>query len=325
MKLKKALSLILVVALTLSLMSVLSACNNQESNDGKILIYYANNTADDLHYKAEKIKTKDVEPIDIILNLLDKMFDANLEEESYYSVKPQEVEINSINLKDGVVAIDFNSEYLKLTNVREIILRAGVVLTLIQVPDVIGVTFTVDNAPIRNSNQETIGTMTKEQFVNVLLNEEGMLKQTIDLKVYFANENKDKLVGVPYTFSIDNTSLSMEEYLITKLIEGPQDISNENASEIIDTPKVNPTLEKNVTLISVVTTDKTCYINFGSDFLEQHQEVSDEIMIYSIVNTICQLPYVASVQFLIDGEKDVELHKTISFADKFQYNNIYLQ
>ncbi len=325
MKFKKVISLILVTVLTFSLMPVLSACNEQESNDGKILIYYTNNSADDLHYRAEKIKTKDVEPIDLVLDLLDKMFDANLEEESYYSVKPQEVIINSINLKDGVVAIDYNSEYLKLTNVREIILRAGVVLTLIQIPDVFGVKFTVDNAPIRNANQETIGIMTKEQFVNVLLNEEGMLKQTIDLKVYFANETKDKLVGVPYTFSIDNTSLSMEEYLITKLIEGPQNSSNENANEIADEPKVNPTLEKDLTLISVVTTDKTCYINFGADFLEQHQEVSDEIMLYSIVNTICQLPYVASVQFLIDGEKDVKLHKTISFTDKFQYNNIYLQ
>ncbi len=324
MKIKKVLSLILVIVLALSLMPVLSACNKETNNKNQVLIYYTNNTAEDLHYKAAKINTDEVEPIDLIQELLDRMFNAKLEDESYYSVKPEEIEINSINLKDGVIAIDFNSEYLKLSNVREIILRAGVVLTLIQVPNVIGVTFTVDNIPITDRNNEPIGTMTKEKFVNVLLNEEGMLKQTSELNVYFANESKDKLIAVPYTFSIDNTSLSMEEYLITKLIEGPGEDElqkKENPDELI----VNPTLDKDVKLISVVTTDKICYINFGSNFLEQKQDVSDEIMLYSIVNTVCQLPYVSFVQFLIDGEKGVELHKTISFTDKFNYNSSLIQ
>ncbi len=326
MKIKKVLSLILVVAVALSLVPALGACNKEENNDGKILIYYTNNTAEDLHYRAVKIKTEDVEPIDLILDLLDRMFNSNLEDKSYYSVKPAEVEINSINLKDGIIAIDFNSEYLKLTNVREIILRAGVVLTLIQVPGVIGVSFTVDNVPITDRNNEVIGTMTKEKFVNVLLNEEGMLKQTTELKVYFANETKDKLVPVYYTFSIDNTSLSMEEYLITKLIEGPEKDPNAiNNESNVDEQVLIPTVSDDVELISVVTTDRTCYINFGHNFLEQKNDVSDEIMIYSIVNTVCQLPYVSSVQFLIEGEREVELHKTISFAEKFKYNSIYIQ
>ena len=325
MKMKKIISLILVIVLTLSMVCALNGCKKKADNNN-ILIYYTNNTADELIYKSTKINTKDIETIDLIQVLLDKMFNSKLEEKSYYSVKPNDVEINSITFKDGVVSIDFNYEYLKMTNVREIIFRAGVVLTLIQAPNVTGVIFTVENVPITNNSNEPIGMMTKDVFVNVLLNDEGMLKQTTELKVYFANEDNTKLVSVPYIFSIDNSSVSMEEYLITKLIEGPQaNTEANNKDSVIDITKINPTLNPNVTLISVVTTEGICYINFGADFLEQHLQISDELMIYSIVNTVCQLPYVSSVQFLIEGKKDVKLHKTISFAEKFKYNSKYIQ
>lgn len=325
MKNKKIISLILVAILTLSSMCVLNGCKKTVDNNN-ILIYYTNNTADELIYKATKIKTDNIETIDLIQILLDKMFNSNLEENSYYSVKPNDVEVKSINLKDGVVTIDFNSEYLKMTNVREIIFRAGVVLTLIQAPNVTGVSFTVENTPITNNSNEPIGVMSKDLFVNVLLNDEGMLKQTTELRVYFANKDNTKLVSVPYVFSIDNSSVSMEEYLITKLIEGPNSIANQQTQKPdIDLSSVNPTLSPDVTLISVVTTDKTCYVNFGENFLEQQLKISDELMLYSVVNTLCQLPYVSSVQFLIEGKKDVKLHKTISFAEKFKYNSSYIQ
>ena len=82
----------------------------------------------------------------------------------------------------------------------------------------------------------------------------------------------------------------------------------------------NPTLGKIIKVISVVTTDYICYVNFDPSFLEQNQVVSDELMIYSIVNSLCDLPYVNGVQILVDGESEIMLHKTFSLAQVLRRN-----
>ena len=48
--------------------------------------------------------------------------------------------------------------------------------------------------------------------------------------------------------------------------------------------------------------------------------VSDELMIYSIVNSLCELPYVNGVQILVDGESEIMLHKTFSLAQVLRRN-----
>ena len=267
------------------------------------MIYYCNRDADDLVYRESEIKdAASLEQVDLVQKLLDTMFTEDPEETTYYSVKPKEVRLNGMIIKDGVVTLDFNSNYLKMTNVREIILRSSVVLTLIQVNGIDGVAFTVEGEAITDAKGNAIGTMTRDQFVNVLLNEEGMLKQETDLRLYFADSNNEKLVPVIYRFTIDNSNSSLEEYILSKLIEGPEKGA------------ANPTLTKGVKVISVATTEYVCYVNFDSSFLEQNQPVSDELMIYSIVNSLCELPYVNGVQILVDGESEIMLHKTMDLS-----------
>ena len=166
----------------------------------------------------------------------------------------------------------------------------------------------MEGEPVTDGKGNAIGTMTRERFVNVLLNEEGMLKQESDLRLYFANDNNEQLVPITYRFTIDNSNSSLEEYIVAKLIEGPEK------------GVANPTLGKNIKVISVVTTDYICYVNFDPSFLEQNQVVSDELMIYSIVNSLCELPYVNGVQILVDGESEIMLHKTFSLAQVLRRN-----
>ena len=101
---------------------------------------------------------------------------------------------------------------------------------------------------------------------------------------------------------------SLEEYIIRKLIEGPDDTDG------------YPTLDPSVELISVMTTDNTCYVNFSAGFLEQNQMVSDDIMIYSIVNSLTDLAYISNVQFLVEGESDIMLHKTFDLSKPLYRN-----
>lgn len=301
-----------ILILIISAVSVLGlfGCGKTAAKEDLFMVYYTNKTADDIVFKEQEIKNAaSYEQVNLIQVLLDKMFNVDSEQTSYYSVKPNLVVVNGIIVKDGEVTIDFNSNYLKMSNVREIIMRASIVLTLIQVKGISGVSFTVDGAPLTDKNGAVIGLMTKERFADVLLNAEGMLKQESDLTIYFANETGDKLIPVVYSFTIDNSSSSMEEYIVSQLIAGPK------------TKDAYPTLSKEVKVLSITTSDKICYVNFSNSFLTQNQPTSDELMVYSIVNSLCQLPYVNAVQFMVESESDVLLHKTFDLSQPLRKKN----
>lgn len=308
---------ILSLLLAMVIMALGAACGNQtdpQTDPDHFLIYYTNQTADDIIFKDVEIKdAEEIEQVELIQMLLDTMFTQDEEDTTYYTVKPDSVNLEGIIVKDGLVTLDFNSAYLQMTNVREIIFRASVVLTLIQVQGVNGVTFTVTSNPIVDSNGDNIGIMTKDTFVNVLLTEEGMLKQETDLTVYFADKSGEKLVPVVYRFTIDNSNSSMEEYILSRLMEGPADA------------ETGRTISPNVTINSVVTTDHICYVNFGKNFLDQEQPVSDELMIYSIVNSLCQLTYVHSVNFMVDGSSDIMLHGSMDLSNPIVRDNSYIK
>lgn len=312
----KAVKNIAAVLMVFSLIIALTACQSSSSKKDKntFMVYYTDQSANDIIYKEQVVPDADkMEQIEIVEALLDLMFKQADASGEFYSAKPEDVNIDGINIKDGLINLDFNKNYLRMTNVKEIILKASVVLTLIQVPGVLGVSFSVEGSPITDSTGEAIGNMTRDSFVNVLLNEEGMLKQETDVKVYFANEDGTRLVPENYVFTIDNSSSSIEEYILAKLIAGPE------------APAHNRTIAADVTVNSVVTTEGVCYVNFSKSFIEQNQPVNDEIMIYSIVDSLCELTYVHSVNFMVEGDSNILLHGNMDLSEPLVRDRTYIE
>ncbi len=308
---RKAVRVLLTALAAVLLMGMLSSCaqNDGEDQEG-YLVYYVNAARDDIIYRPVKVNEDGSIPtLELISFLLDQMFhNTDLTQEHFFSAKPDKVEINNYNLTDTTLTFDFNEEYRNQTNVEEILLRASLVLTMIQVPNVTQVFFTVNGEPLTDSTGKEIGAMSASNFVNILLSEEGMLKQETDLTIYFTDETGTKLIPSQYHFTISNSNSSMEEYILQQIKAGP---------EIENTYR---TMAPDVDILSVVTSDDVCYVNLGSNFLEQEQPVGDEILIYSIVNSLCKLDYVKSVQFLIDGSADVVLHTMIDLSTPFTPN-----
>ena len=58
---------------------------------------------------------------------------------------------------------------------------------------------------------------------------------------------------------------------------------------------------------SVTTQDGVCYVNLSEDFLNKITNVTDKVMIYSIVNSLTELGNINKVQILIDGEMNIKL------------------
>lgn len=101
---------------------------------------------------------------------------------------------------------------------------------------------------------------------------------------------------------------SMERLVIEQLKLGP---STEN---------LYPVLPSETKLISVVTKDGICYVNFDKNFLTGSVNAIDEIPIYAIVNSLVELQNINKIQIAIEGETNKKYREMISLDNLFSRN-----
>ena len=84
--------------------------------------------------------------------------------------------------------VDFSKEYYDLTAAQEVLLRASVVRTLTQLDSISYVTFTVNSIPLVDSDDEIVGSMGADDFVeNPGEQINTSVKETLTL--YFADQS----------------------------------------------------------------------------------------------------------------------------------------
>lgn len=211
---------------------------------------------------------------------------------------------------EGILTIDFSAEYTQLSNVKEILLRAAVVLTMVQIDGVDEVVFTVEGEPATDALGRVIGTMSEETFTGLLISDEGMLTQETNVTIYYACEDAESgqtlLVSKELTFTSSSSSMSQEEFVMQCLIEGPSDES------------CIRTVSADTVVSSVYTSNEVCYVNLSDNFADG--TVSDELVIYSIVNSLCKLEFVSSVQFIVGDDPAYVLHEVYDLSQPFSFN-----
>lgn len=232
------------------------------------------------------------------------------------STQPKDVELKSpINgslkvldctLKEGQLRLDFDKSYYQAVSVSEVLRRAAIVRTLSQIDGVDGVTFTVMGYPIVDSKEQPIGVMTAETFIDNTGAEINAYERT-DLRLYFADESGTTLVSVVEAVAY-SSNISMEKLVTEHVISGPL------------TKEVYPTASSGIKIISVTVKDGICYVNLSQEFLTKIRGVSDEVAIYSFVNSLTELPNINKVQFMIDGETEVTFGDHIYLSDPFERN-----
>ena len=72
--------------------------------------------------------------------------------------------------------------------------------------------------------------------------------------------------------------------------------------------------------MSVTTKDGVCYVNLDTGFTAQGYDVLGTVTIYSIVNSLTELPGITSVQILVNGETSLTYKDNISLETTFQRN-----
>lgn len=292
---------IMVVFILLMIIS-LGACSNKNDNasDDKSVvdIYYLDTkTTGIVSEKYEIIGTDKEEQVNELLFMLKKTPDNMV----YKSALPENVTVKEAYFNDdGSLTINFETTYTQLYGIPEVLCRVTIVKTLSQIPEVELIQFNVNGELLKDSNGEYVGLMTEEDFID-------STGADTNVKLYFANEDGTALIE--YLTDINYTGVgTIEELVITQLINGPTEIGMQN------------TIPEGTILLNVNTKEAICYLDFNEKFLEKLPNISDEITIYSIVNTLVELPNINKVQFTINSEVQKTYREGTAFDVSFERN-----
>ena len=294
-KISRVLSLILILCLAISLFG----CGEAEKEETSgMFVYFVNKACDELNKEEYRIKSDNV--TSQITDLLDALSKDGDEKEDKAAV-PENVIVNGFKLENGIVTVDFNSEYNHLENQREVMCRAAVVLTLIQINAVDGIAFTVDDKAYEKVSGTKLGVMNASSFVSMLRGGDDQFARA-DFLLYFGNEEGSKLKR----YELKNANYgnkTKEEFIVEKLISGPKKDG------------YTATLNKNIKLRSVSSSNNICYVDFDESFLTERSGTLDDVTIYSIVNSLCELNDIHEVQITVNKDSDIVYHKKISLRE----------
>ena len=107
---------------------------------------------------------------------------------------------------------------------------------------------------------------------------------------------------------MDMSNVSMEKLVVEQLLSGP---ANEESF-----PTINPATK----LLGVTLKDGICYLNFDSSILTPVNNVTSDVVIYSIVNSLAELNGVNKIQISIDGKKDIKFRDKYDLSTLFEMN-----
>lgn len=211
-------------------------------------------------------------------------------------------------VRESQVTLNFSKEYEMQHFTREVLARAAIVKTLTQLDSVQLVLFQVEGKNLADSLGEEVGVLSSDSFLDNTGQEMKKYEETT-INLYFANATGDSLVKVNRKLHY-NTNISLEKLVVEQIVAGPLNSKN-YVSEIY------PTVNKETKIIGVSVKDGICYVNLSNHFLTPMESVTPDITLFSLVNSLTELPGIVKVQFAIEGDTKV------TFGEKYQFTALF--
>ena len=267
-------------------------------------IYYVNNQESGIVSARYFSETEDPKAL---LDELIGQLGAMPEKMEYKAPLAGNFKLLSYSWEETQLTVDFDKGYREMDSITEVLVRAAIVRTLSQVENISYISFTIEGEPLMDNGGAAVGTMSADMFIDNAGNEINSYEK-VNLRLYFANENGDRLVEENQRNVEYNSNISLEKLVVEKLIEGPY------------SDGAYPTINPETKVVSVTVNDGICYVNLNEDFLNQPYNVSSDVTIYSITNSLVELPNVNKVQISINGESDLFYKERISLTTIFERN-----
>lgn len=218
------------------------------------------------------------------------------------------IERSNYNETNKSVEVDFNEGYLQLESAKDILCRAAIVKTLTQLPYVDSVKFFSNGKPLMASNGNPIGYIKSS---DVILKSSDFLvtgeKYSIDL--YFICDDTEALKNEKREIVV-KPSDNIARLVLDELIKGPKE---EN---------LKATIPKDTVINDILVKDRVCYVDLNKAFADYIavNEKKNLLTVYSIVNSLTELPNINQVQFLVDGAKQEYKKSEVEFNNLFSRN-----
>ena len=193
----------------------------------------------------------------------------------------------TVSIKDNQLLLGFDAEYRNTEPILEVLSRASIVRSYGQIPGIDGVSFTIEGEPLTDQAGNPVGIMTPDQFITNAGKEINAYER-VELTLYFANDSGDKLVKTTRSV-IYNTNIPLEKLVVDELIRG---ITSEDDGY----PVLNPTAKA----VSVTVNDGTCYVNMDKSYLSPAYPVTDDVITYSITDSLVELGGINKVLISVD-------------------------
>ena len=305
---KKLLSAIVIISLC-----ILSGCGKQDDSRDEFsksgyIVYTANSENNGLDSETYDVDFNDADDIvNKLYKLISKSTDSGVS--GIYAQLSRRPEFS---IEDRVLYVDLPENYNDMDNVSKVLLRASIVKTMVQVEGIDYVTFYINNSPltqysasINDVNTGFGATLLNESsFVDSAMNAMDVVER-IETTLYYADESGKCLAGEKDYISYNKNS-SIEQVIIEQLIDGPEHSECKAA------------LPKGLKLLSVSTKDGVCYVNFDSSFMDNMADVTAQVTIYSVVNSLCELDGVTKVQFMVNGSQDGSYREQYSLSATYE-------
>lgn len=208
------------------------------------------------------------------------------------SLLPDDVQMN-YSVEGEVLVVNFNSQYTQMSKAREILVRAGVVKTFLQVPGISAVRFTVENQDLTDSKGESVGEMTADTFAEFSGNEPDAYCSTT-FTLYFTDKDGQNLVKEQRTVRY-RRSIPKERIVLEQLMIGPMEKGH------------YPTIPENTEILDVTIADRICYVAFDRVFSSYALDVSEKIPVYSVVNTLLDALEADKVQITVGASDKLDI------------------
>lgn len=283
---------VLCILCTVILVFGMTGCG--EKTDKQLMsyqVFYINSDGSGLTGKTYQLKDAKQDLVSVIKELIIRL--QTPQEESLKSPIDEGIQVVDYQIKENQLSVYFSAGYNNKSGLDEILSRAAIVKTLCQIQEIEYVEFYVEDQPLMLSGN-AVGLMSQESFVDELNPQDQ--KQSKETVLYFANKQGNRLRKITTDITY-NAVEPIARLLVEQLIAGVSSIQN------IDETKLQSAVPSKTTLNNLTIRDNICYLDLSRDFEQQDPNVSSEVIVYSIVDTLCELPEVTKVQFSVDGEQ----------------------
>ena len=303
---KKLFSAVLALVLACSLLTGCTVETQEEkvdSGSNQYYLYYVNK--DETKVVKERYQLEQ-ESAEFMLQDFTGILNAQEGSGDNLALLPSGVQLVTYRLIESLLDLEFNSDYSKMSRAREILVRAGVARTFLQIPGVTGIKIFIESEELKDSKGQAVGVIDGNTFVEMWGSDKDAYRYDT-FTLYFTDKTGEHLVAEQRNVYYKRI-LPRERVILEQLAKGPMVKGH------------YPTIPQETEILGVEVSDDVCYVDFSSAFSDSGIDIPVNTMIYSVVNSLLDTASADKVQISVEGDTEATLSDGTSLYSLFSKN-----